>query len=112
MEGEEERSRIRAVQMENLRNMLGIMRMDKILNAQLRNLCRMTKGVDKKIGEGVLRWFDQVENLESDRIAKRVYVGECVGSSSVGRLWKRWIDTVNDCLKKRGLDVKQAENGA
>ena len=55
MEGEEERSRIRAAQMENFRNMLGIMRMDKILNAQLRNLCRMTKGVDKKIGEGVLR---------------------------------------------------------
>ena len=31
----------------------------------------------------------------------------CVVSHSVGRLWKSWIDTVKDCLKK-GLDVRQA----
>ena len=45
--------------------------------------------------------------MEIDRIVKRVYVGECAGSGSVGRLWKRLIDTVKDCLKKRGLDVRQ-----
>ena len=26
----------------------------------------------------------------------------------VGRSRKRWIDTVKDCLKKRGSDVRQA----
>ena len=46
--------------------------------------------------------------MENDRIAKRIYVGECAGSCSVGRSQKRWIDTVKDCLKKRGLDVRQA----
>ena len=54
--------------------------------------------------EGVLRWFGHMEN---DRIAKSVYVGECGGSCSVGRPWKRWIDTGKECLKKRGLDVRQ-----
>ena len=44
--------------------------------------------------------------MESDRIAKRVYVGECAGSRSVGRPRKRWIDTVKECLSKRSLDVK------
>ena len=44
-----------------------------------------------------------MEKMENDRIAKRVYVGECVG-----RLQKRWTDTVKDCVKKRGLDVSQA----
>ena len=43
-----------------------------------------------------------------DRIAKRVYVEECAGSRSVGRPRKRWIDTVMECLRKRGLDVRQA----
>ena len=38
----------------------------------------------------------------------RVYVGECAGSHSVGRSWKRWIDTVMECLKERGLDVRRA----
>ena len=32
-----------------------------------------------------------------DRIVKNFYAGECTGSHSVGRLWKRWIDTVQEC---------------
>ena len=35
--------------------------------------------------------------MENDRIAKRVYVGECDGNCSV-----------KECLNKRGMDVKQA----
>ena len=50
--------------------------------------------------------------MENDRIAKRVYVGECAGSRSVGSPWKRWINTVKDCLKKRGLDVGQTRRMA
>ena len=38
--------------------------------------------------------------MENHSIAKRVYAGECVGSRSVDRQKKRWIDTVKDCLKK------------
>ena len=37
----------------------------------------------------------------------RVFVGECAGSRSVGRPWKRWIDTVMKYLKKRGFDIRQ-----
>ena len=36
MEGKKERSRIRAVQMDNLRGFLDIRRMDKVPNAQIR----------------------------------------------------------------------------
>ena len=46
----------------------------------------MKKELGGRIDEGMLRWFT---HLESDSIAKRVYVGECAGSLSVGRLWKR-----------------------
>ena len=35
-------------------------------------------------------------------------VGKCAGSRSVGRPRKRWNDTVEECLRKRGLDVRQA----
>ena len=34
---------------------------------------------------------------------------ECAGSHSVGRPQKRWIDSVNDGLKKRGLNVRQTK---
>ena len=45
---------------------------------------------------------------ENEGIVKRVFVGEYAGSHSVGKLRKRWVDTVKDCLRKRGLDVTQA----
>ena len=68
----------------------------------------MTKRMDERNDKGVLRWFLHVERMENDNIAKRVYVGDCAGSCSVGRPRKRWIGTMKDCLKKRGLDVRQA----
>ena len=82
--------------------------MDRVPNAWIRESCGVTKGVDEKIDEGVLRWFSHVKRMENERIDKRVYVGECAGSRSVGRPRKRWIFTVKDYLKKRGLDVRQA----
>ena len=70
----------------------------------------MTKGVNKRIDEGVLWWFGHAERMENDKIAKRVYQGESAGGHSVGRPRKRWIGTMKDCLRKRGLDVvKQGE---
>ena len=80
---EKERSRIRAVQRDSLRGLLGIRRMDKDPKARLRELCGVTKVVDERINEGVLQWFSHVERRENDRIAKRVYVGKCAGICSV-----------------------------
>ena len=61
--------------MNSLRKLLGIRRMDRVPNAQIRELCGVKKGLDEWIDEGVLQWFSHVERRESDRIAKRVYVG-------------------------------------
>ena len=77
-------SRIRAVQMDNLKGLLGIRRMDKVPNARIRQFCGVTKGVDEKIDEDLLRCFGHVERRKNDRIAKRDYVGECAGNPSVG----------------------------
>ena len=46
---EKEKSRIRAVQMDNLRGLLGIRRMDKVLNARIRQLCGVMKDLDETI---------------------------------------------------------------
>ena len=85
--------------MDNLRGLLGIKR--------IRELCRVKKGLDERIDEGVLWWFTHVERMERGMIAKRVYAEKFAGSRSTGRLWKRWLDTLKECLKKRGLDIRQ-----
>ena len=73
---EKERSKIRIVQMDNLRVLVGIRRMDRVPNARIREFCEVTKEVDERIGEGVLQWYGHVERMERDRIAKRVYEEE------------------------------------
>ena len=45
----EEISRNRTVQMDNLRGLLGIRRMDKVPNARIRELCGVRKGLDERI---------------------------------------------------------------
>ena len=70
---EKERSRISAMQMDNLRGLLGIRRMDKVLNAHIRELCGVMKGVDKRIDEGVHWWFGHVERMKNYIIAINVW---------------------------------------
>ena len=69
---EEERLRIWAVQMDNLRALLGIRRMDRFLNVRIRKLCEVKKGLDEMIDEAVLRWFGHVERIKRHKIAKRI----------------------------------------
>ena len=66
---EKERSMIRAVQMDSLRGLLRIRRMDRGPNARIRGLCRVAKGVNR---------------VDEIKIAKMVYIGECVASRLVG----------------------------
>ena len=51
---EKERSKTRTVQMDNLRGLLGIMRMNKIPNAQSREMCKVMKEVDERTDKNVL----------------------------------------------------------
>ena len=94
--------------MKNLRALLGIRRMDRVLNTHIWELCGVMKGVREKIDEDVLQWFSHVERMERHRIAKRVYIRECAYSHSVGMLQKSWTDTMKVSLRKIGLDVRQA----
>ena len=70
-----------------------------------KGVVRVKKGIDERIDEGVLWWFSRVERMENDKIAKRVYVEECDGSSSIGMPQKRWIDIWFGCQANK-------ENGA
>ena len=107
----ERRSRIRSEQINNLRGLLGIRRMNKVLNARIKVLCGMTKGVYEKIDKGVIWWFDDVKRMENYRIAKRMYVVEWAGSHLVGWPWKRLIGNMKDLKKKKKvwMSGKQGE---
>ena len=54
------RSRVRAVQMDNLRGLLDIRRMNKVPNARIREFCSVMKGVDERMmkvfSSGLAMW--------------------------------------------------------
>ena len=72
----------------------------------------MIKGVDERIDEGVLQRFRHAERINHDKFINRVNRREYAGSRSVGRLWKRWIDTVKECLRNSFRCQARKENGA
>ena len=77
--------------MNNLRGFLGIRRMDRVPDARIRELCGVSQWVGERTDEGVIRWCFYVERMENDRIAKRVYIGECAGSHVVDKPRKSWM---------------------
>ena len=48
-------SRIRAVHLNNIGSLSGIRGINGVLNARIKGLCLLTKGVDERIGEGLPR---------------------------------------------------------
>ena len=44
-----------------------------MLNARVRELYKVTNGVDEKVIESVFRWFGHNERIENGRTVKMVY---------------------------------------
>ena len=53
---------------------MGIIRMDRVPNAGIKELSGVTKKVDKKIDESD-RWFGHIGRRGNFRIGKRAYAG-------------------------------------
>src|SRR5678815_3332921 len=51
------RSKVQCVQMDNLRAVLGVRRIDKMRNERIRELCGVKKGINVRINENTLIWF-------------------------------------------------------
>ena len=69
--------------------LLGISKIDKILNARVIESCGGGKqGRDEMIYESILRLFAETERMEKRMNTKRIYEVECIGSRSVSLLRK------------------------
>ena len=67
---------------------------------------------EKEVSKIGVVQMDNLSGLLGFRRMNRIYVGDSAGNRSLGRPRKRWIDTVKGCLRKRGLDVRQARRMA
>src|SRR5678816_32877 len=102
------RSKVHCVQMNNLRGVLGVRRIDKMRNERIRKLSGVKKGVNERINASMLRWFGHVERMSDSRLVKRMYSGECAGNRPAWRPKKKWIESVKECLEERNVSLAEA----
>ena len=48
------------------------MRMDRVPNVRIRELCGVTERIDERIDEIILRWVGHIERTENERVYGRV----------------------------------------
>ena len=104
-----DRKRVEAVEMNCLRNICGVRRIERVSNAEIRRRCGKNVSVSQKMDQGVLRWFGHVERMENERLVKRVYESDIRGVRRRGRPKKCWMDGVKETLGRKGLNIQEAK---
>ena len=101
--------RMEAVEMNCLRSICGLKKIDRFLNVGIRRRCGKNVSVSQRIDQGVLRWFGHVEGMTDERMAKRVYECDVRGVRRKGSLRKCWMNGVKDVLTRKGLNIQEAK---
>ena len=96
-----ERKRMEAVEMNCLRNICGLRKIDMFPNVENRR-CGKNVNVSQRIDQGVLRLFGRVERLGDERMAKRMHESDVRGARRRGRPRKCWMDGVKEVLAGKG----------
>ena len=103
-----ERRKLNVLEIKCLRSFVGVSRMDRVRNEEL----RMSGGIDKELAsrayQRVLRWYAHVEIMDEYCMARRVLMAEVSGGRVRGRPRVGWMDGVKVALGNRGMTVEAA----
>ena len=103
-----DRKRMEAVEINCLRNICGLRRIDRVPNVEIRRMCGKNVSVSQRMDQGVLRWFGHVERMGNERLVKRVYDSEVRGVRRWGRPRKSWMNGVKETVERKGLNICNA----
>ena len=74
-----ERRKVNVLEMKCLRSLVGVSRMDRVRNEEVRRISEMEREFASRAGQRVLRWFRPVEIMDECRMARRVLMAEVNG---------------------------------
>src|SRR5436190_14577198 len=86
-----------------LRGVCGYVRRDRVWNDLVYEECMIRKNVVERVGVRQLRWFGHLERMASERLVKRIYVGEI---ERCRRPECKWMDVISGVLR-----VKKFQSG-
>ncbi len=98
-------------EMKMLRWMCGVTRMDRIRNERIRGTVKVTE-LSKKVQERRLQWYGHVMRREEEYVGRRVMGMEVQGRRNRGRPKRRWLDSVKEDLREKGLTGEEVHERA
>ena len=101
--------KVEALEMDCLRGVCGLRRLDKIPNKDIVEKCKKEVRVGEKMSRALLRWYGHVERMEEDRLIKRVYEAKAEGKRDRGRPKKRWRESVKERVERKGLNMEEVK---
>ena len=100
-----ERRKMNVLEMKCLRSLVGVSRMDRVKNEEVRRRAGIERELASRADQSVLRWFEHVERMEEYRMARRVLMVKISGGRVQGRPRLGWMDGVKVALGNRGMTV-------
>ena len=82
------------LEMNCLRSLVGVSRMDTVRNEEVRRRARIKRELASRADQRVLRWFAHVERMDEYRMARRVLMADVSGGRVRGRPRLAWMDVV------------------
>ena len=106
-----ERTKVNVLEMKCLRSLVGVKRMDRVRNEEVRRIANRQE-LGSTADQRVLRWFGHVERMDEYRMARRVLMAEVSGGRVRGRPRFGWMDGVKVALGNKGMRVEAARQCA
>jgi len=96
-------------EMRVLRLIRGVILWDRVRNESVREDLGV-KSILKIIERNQLRWFGHVKRMRPGERFERVMEWRPDGRRPVGRPRKRWMDSVEEAVRRRGGTMDEVEN--
>ena len=105
-----ERRKVNVLEMKCWKSLVGVSRMDRVRNEEVRRRTGIEKELASRADQRVLKWFGHVERMDEYRMARRVLMAEVRG----GRVQERlgWMVGVKVALGNRGMTEEAARQCA
>ena len=99
------RRKVNVLEMKCLRRLVGVSRMDRVGNEEMRRRAGIEMELESRADQRVLRWFGHVERMDEYRMARVVLKAEVSGGRVRGRPRLGSMDDVKVALLNRGMKV-------
>ena len=107
-----ERRNVNVLEMKCLRSLVGVSRMNRVRNEEVRMKAGIKRELASIADQRVLRWFGHVERMDEYCMPKSMLMAEVSGGRVRDTPRLGWMDGVTVALGNRGMTVEAARRCA